>query len=274
MNPLLIVIFIICIAGLNVVGQEQLLPKENEIPGWTLIDTTSCFNGHAKDCTSLYDIIDGGADRYLDRGFVSGIFRGYVDDNAQEICVEIYNQNTKENAQSVYKALDESEYVIYDDIGDQARLDTKILSDYVLEVTQNGYFMRFVCPKEDKYKDEMINIVKSVVKNVRSSPIVNFQKKNKFSKNIKISIENIQNNKFQFKFSVNSELNRALYFPVIKLYNSKGSLIRTLRAKRSTSEYLVTWDGKNNNSISVTQGVYTVSIQFPDYSVSEKFLVQ
>ncbi|MGD9201874.1 MAG: hypothetical protein PVI26_09945 [Chitinispirillia bacterium] len=274
MYTLLIAVVMVFITGFNGVAQEKLLPEEDEIHGWTLNDSTLCFNGLAQDCTSLYDVIDGGADKYLDRGFISGIFRGYSNDDGKEICVEIFNQNNKENAQSVYKAFDESEYISYNDIGELARLDTKILSEYNFEMIQDGYFMRFKCPKEDKYRDEMIKIAKLVEQNVRSLPIVNFQNQNNFSKNINISIKNINNKYYKIALGLNSELYKELNLLFINIYNSKGVLIRTLPAKRSGLEYIVNWDGENSSSIPVTQGLYTVSIQFQDYSVSKKVIVQ
>ena len=80
-----------------------LLP--DTLAGFKTSTAGSCAEGVTGAPRNLYDIIDGGAEIYLDRGFKQGRFKGYTGADGIMVCVEIYDQGVPDSARSLYKAL-------------------------------------------------------------------------------------------------------------------------------------------------------------------------
>ncbi len=260
----LIIIFFI---NVTIVGQEtkDLLINDNEISGWVFdADSIPCNTGVANDNPSLFDAIDGGAEVYLDRGFVSGAYSGYTDGTPDnEICVEIYDQGTAANAYLVYQYFDNvssvNTYIDIPDLGDSAQIDTCFLVDYVLEVIKDNYFLRFVCRKDDPSKQSMISFAQRVVE--KSVPIIH----NPDNLKLKNSYTNISvfpsNGNFLFKITLRANYFEKSKVPELSIYNSKGLLIQKLGLRPFGSEnYIALWDGKNKSGKTVAKGVYTAVI--------------
>ena len=143
---------------------EDLLPKENEVSGWVFETDSLCNEGTANDQQSLFDIIDGGATEYIDRGFVEGAFKGYHDGTVA-ICVEIYDQGSSTNALSVYQAMEDGLYIPVSSLGSHARLDTAPLFNYEIELAEDKFFVRLstIDNKTEEYKQAAITIAQNIV---------------------------------------------------------------------------------------------------------------
>ncbi len=146
---------------------ESLLPKENEVPGWVFETQQLCNEGTANDQQSLFDIIDGGATEYIDRGFVAGAFKGYHD-GSYAICVEIYDQGSSTNASSVYQVMEDGLYIPIGSLGSHARLDTSLMFNYEIELAEDKFFVRLstVDNKTEEYKQAAISIAQNIVSKI------------------------------------------------------------------------------------------------------------
>lgn len=146
---------------------EGLLPKENEVSGWVFDTDSLCNEGTANDQQSLFDIIDGGALEYTNRGFVEGAYKGY-NDGSYGICVEIYNQGSSANALSVYQAMEDGVYMPVSSLGSNARLDTALLFNYEIELAEDKFFVRLttVDIKTEQYKQAAISIAQNIVSEI------------------------------------------------------------------------------------------------------------
>lgn len=264
----------------TVLSQESknLLLAENEINGWTFDLDSSCNEGFAKDCTSLFEAIDGGAEVYIERGFVTGSYDGYTD-GTNDICIEIYDQGSAANAYLVYHYYDTTAsnstltpYMNVPNLGDSAHIDTSYLFDYVLELIQSNFFIRLTCPKDDQNKQTMISFAEAIDRKVpiKNYPDISQQKYEKFA-NISI---HPSNDNFLFKMSINTNYFKKNKIPEISIYNSKGLLIQELSLHSfGTQNYIAHWDRKNSNGSIVAKGVYSVVFRKDNLAYSKKFIV-
>jgi hypothetical protein len=74
------------------------LPANHEIDGWTLTGPPIV----ADSDTALYNQIDGGAPKYIDRGWVSTVYANYQL-NGSSVYVAIHDMGTPDNAQSLFE---------------------------------------------------------------------------------------------------------------------------------------------------------------------------
>ena len=79
----------------------ELLPRDNDISGW-MRDWTFV---EATNYASLYDLIDGAAQIFIDNGFVSAVFQNYTDGSGLQLELRIYEMDSEENAQRIYDEL-------------------------------------------------------------------------------------------------------------------------------------------------------------------------
>lgn len=82
-----------------VLGQEviSLLPKMEDLPGWKLQQGPEVFAGE-----ELYDLIDGGADIYLEYGFVKVVSADYFDQYQNITQAEIYEMEDAAAAYGIF----------------------------------------------------------------------------------------------------------------------------------------------------------------------------
>ncbi|MGD0837388.1 MAG: DUF6599 family protein [Polyangia bacterium] len=74
------------------------LPVSNEIGTWAMAGTPAVINTD----TGLYNQIDGGAPKYIDRGWVSSVYATYQQ-GSSTLQVAIHDMGNLENAQSIYQ---------------------------------------------------------------------------------------------------------------------------------------------------------------------------
>lgn len=80
-------------------GQElkQLLPSSDDLPGWKMNQQPLVYNGD-----DLFELIDGGADIYLEYGFTRVVSSQYADPSQNVILVEIYEMNDTAAAYGIF----------------------------------------------------------------------------------------------------------------------------------------------------------------------------
>jgi hypothetical protein len=80
-------------------GQEfvQLMPSAGELPGWKFNRQPQVLSGD-----ELFDLIDGGADIYLEYGFGRVISAQYIDPSQNLIQAEIYEMADEEGAYGIF----------------------------------------------------------------------------------------------------------------------------------------------------------------------------
>jgi hypothetical protein len=83
---------------LGTLSLSSRLPVTNEIGNWALSGTPAIISND----TALYSQIDGGAPKYIDRGWISSVYAVYQQ-GGSSIQVQIHNMGTPENAQAIYQ---------------------------------------------------------------------------------------------------------------------------------------------------------------------------
>jgi hypothetical protein len=72
------------------------VPADNEIPGWKLDGAPSV----ADSDTKLYNVIDGDAPKYIDRGWVASVYATYQ--GTSLVQVAIHDMGSSDNALALY----------------------------------------------------------------------------------------------------------------------------------------------------------------------------
>jgi hypothetical protein len=83
----------------RVTGQDirELLPSSEELPGWKLSHEPSIYDGDR-----LFELINGGADIYLEYGFNQVVSTQYTDPSQNNILVEIYEMSDDSAAYGIF----------------------------------------------------------------------------------------------------------------------------------------------------------------------------
>jgi len=76
---------------------NKLLPENNQILNWSLVDTLRCY-----EANQLFSMIDGGADIYLEYGFERVVAAQYQNSNKKVIQVEIYEMKSDSSAFGIF----------------------------------------------------------------------------------------------------------------------------------------------------------------------------
>jgi hypothetical protein len=144
----------------------DLLPGNNDISGWESIGAYE----EASDYDGLYDLIDGGAEVFIDNGFVSAAFQIY-NDCSGGVCstalvhLRIYDQGSEENAMTTYDRVGTGIGVPWDGAGAEARIDESGLASYMLEFWQRNFFVQVIIEEKT---EEALNVAKLFASHVSS----------------------------------------------------------------------------------------------------------
>ncbi len=133
----LLIFSTICL-GQNQIEIQSLLPENGFIPNWNLKDSIETY----KD-VDLFMYINGGADLYLEYGFVEVATGRYLNYFSNNILVDIYKMSSIDAAYGIFTLSSTSKGKPMD-LGDQS-----LLYDYYLDLWKGTYFMRFTANKKD-----------------------------------------------------------------------------------------------------------------------------
>ncbi len=168
MKVFLIICFILSLAGCggndsdeikSLLNPVDLIPRDDEISGWTRLGTYD----EADDYDSLYAVIDGGAQIFIDNGFVSAVFQQYNCTSVGSECstalvsLRIYDQGNEENAQKVYDRVATGIGTPWTGAGVEARIDESAIASYTIEFWIKNFFVQVII---DEKSDEALNTAK------------------------------------------------------------------------------------------------------------------
>lgn len=129
----------------------DLLPASGEISGW---DKESGGYGEADDYSSLWDLIDGAADQYIDYGFVEAVqqfYNGTIGGEDATLELFISDQGSAGNAAALF----DDELVVppnltaWDEAGDEAGIDEVPLFQVSIYLRQDRFFVRVTVDKKN-----------------------------------------------------------------------------------------------------------------------------
>ncbi len=124
---------------------SDLLPSDGEISGWQWDGAPST----AADQTSLYTLINGGAEEFVERGFISGVlhrYSGSLEGTTAGLELFIADQGSQSNARDIYEKraermlFAEDTNIIY---AEDARIDElTTLDSVVLDFWQQRFYVQ------------------------------------------------------------------------------------------------------------------------------------
>ena len=138
----------------------NLLPGDNDISGWIRENAYD----EANDYKSLYALIDGAGEVFIENGFVSAAFQQYAS-GALKVHLRIYNQGSEANARKTYDKLFIGVGIPWDGAGTEARIDETGLASYMVEFWQRNFFVQIIIEEKT---NEALNIVKLFASHVSS----------------------------------------------------------------------------------------------------------
>jgi len=146
--------------GTSILTPVDLLPDDNDISGWLTLGSYD----EANDNDGLYDIINGGAEVYIDEGFVSAVFQVYRGDIGI-VHLNIYDQGSDINALATYERVSIGIGMPWDGAGTEARIDEVGLASYTLEFWQQNFFVQVIIEEKT---EEALNVVKLFASHISS----------------------------------------------------------------------------------------------------------
>lgn len=145
----------------------DLIPDDNEISGWAGVGVYDEANNY----DSLYDLIDGAADSFIDNGFVSAAFHQYTSCETGGACstakvdVRIYDQGNETNARNTYDKVSTRIGLPWNEVGVEGRIDESGLASYTIEFWEDKFFVQVII---DEKTDEALNIAKLFASDISS----------------------------------------------------------------------------------------------------------
>jgi len=130
-----IVLFALQACGSDTDPLASRLPANNEIDTWKLSESPTVLVGD----TALYNQIDGGAPKYIDKGWLRGVYASYVQE-ASSIQVALHDMGNSVNAQSLFNY----DYPIsHMQIGDSpnAIVDVGLATAYTAKAYEGQYYI-------------------------------------------------------------------------------------------------------------------------------------
>ncbi|MFH0922150.1 MAG: DUF6599 family protein [Fibrobacterota bacterium] len=246
----------------------SLLPADNAVVGW--VDDTdtasSCYDGSAVDLQTLYDLIDGGASEYTNRGYQGSAYNGYSNGSGK-ICVELYDQGTASNALQVYQYFfstgEECRPVA--GLGDSARMDTSSAFNNNLEFIAGRYFVRIIIQFRDPYKIDSTSLEISAIAFGQSVAAA------------AISVEGVRA-RVKITGGLTTRPSPATGQMVIeagikgeravcRIFDGAGRMVRILDALPAAGGFRVAWDRKDVAGRSLAAGSYIAEIRSARESV-------
>ncbi|MBD3182201.1 hypothetical protein GF312_07910 [Candidatus Poribacteria bacterium] len=164
LNMLIIALSILIGCGGNgdddsdILTPAELIPDDDDIRGWKRVGPLE----KANDLESLYDIINGETDIFIDNGFVSGAFQiygNYTGDtfNFAQVKIRIYDQGSVENVAKVYDRVSTGIGIPWNGAGIESRIDDSDIDSYMAEFWQRNYFVQVFI---DNKTDDALNVIK------------------------------------------------------------------------------------------------------------------
>jgi hypothetical protein len=137
----------------------DMLPLDNDISGFLKKGSTSVMT----DQQTIFNAIDGEAQRYIDYGFMEGVNQLYSN-SAVDIDVQIFNQGNATNAQDLYTYFASSiSPQPLNAPGAEAVIDNSLPTGYQILYTRQNIFMRVTTTEKS---DFALNMAKQFYRNI------------------------------------------------------------------------------------------------------------
>ena len=135
----------------------DLLPASGEISGWDK-GTGPGDYGEADDQESLYDLINGAAELYIQYGFVEGVqqrYYGDIGDTPATVDLYIGDHGDKANVAAMFEEpeLTPQNLTPWPEVGDEAWIDENALFHITIHLRADRFYVRVTV---DKAEDENI----------------------------------------------------------------------------------------------------------------------
>jgi hypothetical protein len=136
----------------------DLLPIDNDISGFLKKGSTSVMT----DQQSIFNAIDGEAQRYIDYGFQEGVKQLYSNGSV-DIDVQIFNQGNPTNAQAIYDRFMPTSPEPINTPKANVVIENALPSGYMLQYACSSIFMRITTTEKT---DFALNMAKQFFHNI------------------------------------------------------------------------------------------------------------
>jgi hypothetical protein len=136
----------------------DMLPLDNDISGFLKKGSTSVMT----DQQTIFNAIDGEAQRYIDYGFMEGVNQLYSN-GAVDIDVQIFNQGTATNAQDLYNYFFPTSSQPIDEPGANVVINHGLPNGYEILYARQNIFMRVTTTEKS---DFALNMAKQFYRNI------------------------------------------------------------------------------------------------------------
>lgn len=138
----------------------EMLPWDKEIGGFA----RSSSPVYVSDETGLYKKIDGGAPKYLDRGWMESVFQDYVQ-GSTSLSIQINDMGSAQNAQEIFDYDKPISYVVlWDEPDTTAVLDESLASSYAVKMRMDKYYVELSIDEKSKSAEILIDLFAQAVR--------------------------------------------------------------------------------------------------------------
>jgi hypothetical protein len=153
----LIIVFVF--SSLLGVGQiqenlKELLPKNQELSGWTIRDSIEIYSGD-----NLFNFINGGADIYLEYGFNEAVKCDLINPDSNQIRCEIYRMTNDSAAYGIF-TFNASEKGMAVEAGNKA-----LLYDHYIELWKDVFYIRCIAEGQGYNSTDTLLILAELISN-------------------------------------------------------------------------------------------------------------
>lgn len=138
---------------------RSLLPAADQMPGWQLVDPPRIFKGD-----DLFDLIDGGADLYLEYGFSQVVSCRYEGASSATLQIEVYQMRSDAAAYGIFSITQSGQGTAMD-IGQAARL-----FNYYLVLWKGPFFVSVTASgSSPMLRNEVIQAARLIAARIRET---------------------------------------------------------------------------------------------------------
>jgi hypothetical protein len=136
----------------------DLLPLDNDISGFLKKGSTSVLT----DQQTIFNAIDGEAQRYIDYGFMEGVNQLFSNGGV-DIDVQIFNQGNESNARDLFNRFYPTSPQPIDEPGALVVIDNSLPTGYQILYARHTIFMRVTTTEKS---DFALNMAKQFYRNI------------------------------------------------------------------------------------------------------------
>jgi hypothetical protein len=136
----------------------DMLPLDNDISGFLKKGSASIMT----DQQTIFNAIDGEAQRYIDYGFMEGVNQLYSNGSV-DIDVQVFNQGNNTNAQDLYNYFYPTSSQSIAEPGADVVIDNSLPTGYQILYARQNIFMRVTTTEKS---DFALNMAKQFYRNI------------------------------------------------------------------------------------------------------------